>query len=49
MARSKGRKTSPKSRTESDKKAYDKERIKGVSLLRKTKKPHYSNLNVKDI
>ena len=38
-----------KSRSESDKKAYNKQRNKCVSLLRKTKKAYYSNLNVKDV
>ena len=32
-----------------DKKAYNKQRNKCVSLLRKTKKTYYSNLNVKDV
>ena len=43
MVRSRLRKKS-----ESDKKAYNKQRNKCFSLLRKTKKPYYSNLNVKD-
>ena len=43
MVRSKLRKKS-----ESDKKACNKQRNKCFSLLRKTKKPYYSNLNVKD-
>ena len=38
-----------KSRSESDKKAYNKQRNKCVSLLSKTKKAYYSNLNVKDV
>ena len=49
MVRSKLRKKFLKSRSESDKKAYNKQRNKCVSLLRKTKKAYYSNLNVKDI
>ena len=49
MVRSKLRKKSLKSRSESDKKAYNKQRNKCVSLLRKTKKAYYSNLNVKDV
>ena len=38
-----------KSRSKSDKKAYNKQRNKCVSLFRKTKKAYYSNLNVKDV
>ena len=49
MVRSKLRKKFLKSRSESDKKAYNKQRNKCVSLLRKTKKAYYSNLNVKDV
>ena len=49
MVRSKLRKKFLKSRSKSDKKAYNKQRNKCVSLLRKTKKAYYSNLNVKDI
>ena len=49
MVRSKLRKMFLKSRSKSDKKAYNKQRNKCVSLLRKTKKAYYSNLNVKDI
>ena len=37
-----------KSRSKSHKKAYNKQRNKCVSLLRKTKKAYYSNLNVQD-
>ena len=44
MVRSKLRKKS-----ESDKKAYNKQRNKCFSLLRKTKRAYYSNLNVKDV
>ena len=43
MVRSKLRKKFLKSRSESDKKAYNKQRNKCVSLLRKTKKAYYSN------
>ena len=49
MVRSKLRKKFLRSRSESDKKAYNKQRNKCVSLLRKTKKAFYSNLNVKDL
>ena len=49
LVRSKVRKKFLKSRSKSDKKAYNKQRNKCVSLLRKTKKAYYSNLNVKDI
>ena len=49
MVRSKLRKKLLKSRSESDKKAYNKQRNKCVSLLRKTKKAYYSNLNVRNI
>ena len=49
MVWSKLRKKILKSRSESDKKAYSKQRNKCVSLLRKTKKAYYSNLNVKYI
>ena len=49
MVRSKLRKKFLKSRSESDKKAYNKQRNKCVSLLRKTNKAYYSNLNLKDI
>ena len=49
MVRSKLRKQFLKSRSESDKRAYNKQRKKHVSLLRKTKKAYYSNLNVKDV
>ena len=38
-----------KSRSESDKKAWNKQRNKCVSLLRKTKIAYYWNLNVKDV
>ena len=38
-----------KIRSESDKKVYNKQRNKCVSLLRKTKKEYYSNLNVKEV
>ena len=48
MLRSKLRKKFLKSRSKSDKKAYNKQRNKCVSLLRKTKKAYYSNLNVND-
>ena len=47
MVRSKLRKNFLKSRSKSDKKAYNKQRNKCVSLSRKTKKAYYSNLNVK--
>ena len=49
MVMSKLRKKFLKSRAKSDKKAYNKQRNKCVSLLRKTKKAYYSNLNVRDI
>ena len=49
MVRSKLRKKILKIRSESDKKASNKQRNKCVSLLRKTKKAYYSNLNVKDV
>ena len=49
MVRSKLRKTFLKSRPKSSKKAYNKQRNKCLSLLRKTKKAYCSNLNVKDI
>ena len=49
MVRSKLRKKFPKSRSKSDKKACNKQRNKCFSLLRKTQKAYYSNLNVKDI
>ena len=49
IVRSKLRKQFLKSRSESDKRAYNKQRKKYVSLLRKTKKAYYSNLNVKDV
>ena len=49
MVRSKLRKKFVKSRSKSDEKACNKQRNKCVSLLRKTKKAYYSNLNVKDI
>ena len=49
MVRSKLRKKFLKSRSESDKKAYNKQKNKCVSLLRKTKKACYSDLNVRDI
>ena len=49
MVRSKLRKKFLKRRSESDKKAYNKQRNKCVSLLRKTKKAYYSNLNAKDV
>ena len=49
MIRSKLRDKFLKSRSESDKKAYSKQRNKCVRLLRKTKKAYYSNLNVKDV
>ena len=49
MVRSKLRKNFLKSRSESDKKTYIKQRNKCVNLLRKTKKAYYSILNVKDV
>ena len=49
MVRSKLRKIFFKSRSKSDKKAYNKQINKCVSSLRKTKKANYSNLNVKDM
>ena len=49
MVRSKLRKKFLKSRSKSDKIAYNKQRSKCVNLLSKTKKAYYSNLNVKDI
>ena len=49
MVKLKLRKKFLKSRSESDKKAYNKQRNKCVSLLRKTKKAYYSNLNVKGV
>ena len=49
MIRSKLRNKFLKSRSLSDKKAYNKRRNACVSLLRKTKKQHYSTLNVKNI
>ena len=45
MVRSKLRKKLLQSRSESD----NKQRNKCVSLLRKTKKAYYSNLNIKDL
>ena len=38
-----------KSGSKNDKKAYNKQRTKCISLLRKTKKAYYSNLNMKDV
>ena len=49
MNRSKLRKTFLKSRSTSDKKAYNKQRNKCVSLLRKTKKAYCSDMDVKNI
>ena len=49
MVRSKLRKKFRKSRSESDKKACNKQRNKCVSLLRKIKNAYYSNLNVKHV
>ena len=49
IVRSKLRKEFLKSRSESYKKAHNKQRNKCVSLLRKTKKAYYSNLKVKDV
>ena len=49
MVRSKIRRKFLKIRSESDKKGYNKQRNKCVSLLRKTKKAYYTNVNVKDI
>ena len=49
MIRSNLRQKFYKSRSESDKKTYNKQKNKCVSLLRKTKKAYYSNLNVKDV
>ena len=49
VVRSKLRKNFLKSIPESDKKAYNKQKNKCVSLLRKTKKAYYSNLNMKDV
>ena len=49
MVRSKLRKKFLKSRSENDKKAYNKQKKKCVSLLRKTKKSYYLNLNVKNV
>ena len=49
MVRSKLGKKILKSRSKSDKKAYNKQRNKYVSLLKKTKKVYYLKLNVKDI
>ena len=49
MFRLKLRKKFLKRRSESNKNAYNKQRNKCVSFLRKTKKMHYSNLNVKDM
>ena len=49
MAKSKLRKKFLQTRSESDKKAYNKQRNKCISLLKKIKKAYYSNLNVKDI
>ena len=49
MVRSKLRKKLLKSRSKINKKACNKQRNKCASLLRKTKKAYYSNLNVKDI
>ena len=49
MVRSKLRKKFLKSRSESDKKPYNKQRNKSVNLLRKTKKAYYLNLNLKEI
>ena len=49
VVRSKLRKKFLNSIPESDKKAYNKQKNKCVSLLRKTKKAYYSNLNMKDV
>ena len=49
MVRSKLRKKFPKSRSERGKKTCNKQRNKYISLLRKTRKAYYSNLNVKDV
>ena len=49
MVRSKLRKKFFKSRSESDKKASNKEINKCVSLLGETKRAYYSHLNVKDV
>ena len=49
MVRSKLRKKFLKNKSASDKKVYSKQRNKCVSLLRKTKKACYSNLNLKDV
>ena len=49
IMRSKLRKKFLKSRSESYKKAHNKQINKCVSLLRKTKKAYYSNLKVKDV
>ena len=49
MAKSKLSTKFLKSRSESDKKIYNKQRNKSVSLLKKNKKACYLNLNVKHI
>ena len=49
MVRSKLGKKFLKSRSNSDKKAYTKQRNKCISLLRNTKTEYYFNLNVKDV
>ena len=49
MFRSKLRKKFLKRRSRSDKKTFNKQRNKCVSLLRKTKKAYYLNFKIKDI
>lgn len=49
MVRSKLGKKFLKRRSNSDKKAYTKQRNKCISLLRNTKTEYYFNLNVKDV
>ena len=49
MVRSKLREEILKSRSVSGKKAYNRQRKKCVSLLRKTKKAYCPNLNMKNI
>ena len=48
IVKSKLREKLPQSRSIIDKKPYNKQRNKCVTLLRKTKKAYHSNLNVKN-
>ena len=49
MVRSKLRNKFLKSRSEEDRKVYNKKRIKCVKLLKKTKRSYFSNLNTKRV